>query len=169
MGQNEAIGKRGWRAVAASVFFLAAACGSGGAGVGSTTSSTPTSDSMMHHATLDVRDSRFGQIVVDRDGRALYLFTADQTSASNCYDACAKAWPPLLGDKTTAPVAMHTANAALIGTTTRKDGTVQVTYGGHPLYYYEGDNAGEVKCQGVVNFGGTWYVVDATGNAITKT
>jgi len=64
---------------------------------------------------------------------------------------------------------MHAVNAALIGTTTRKDAAIQVTYGGHPLYYYEGEKAGEVKCQGVANFGGTWYVVDETGKAITKT
>ena len=169
MRQTLAIRKYGWRAMVASVLCVTAACAGGGSAASSTTSSTPSSDSMMHHATLDVRDSRFGQIVVDGDGRALYLFTADKTSDSTCYDACAKAWPPFLGDKTATPAAMHAANAALIGTTTRRDGTVQVTYGGHPLYYYQGETAGEIKCQGVANFGGTWYVVDATGSAVTKT
>ena len=169
MRQTEAIGQKGWRAAVAAVLFLTLACGGGAVGAGSTISSTPSSESMMHHATLDVKDSRFGQIIVDGDGRALYLFTADKTSESTCYDACAKAWPPFLGDKTTSPAAMHAVNAALIGTTTRKDAAIQVTYGGHPLYYYEGEKAGEVKCQGVVNFGGTWYVVDETGKAITKT
>jgi predicted lipoprotein with Yx(FWY)xxD motif len=124
----------------------------------------------MHHAALDVKDSRFGQIVVDGQGRALYLFGADKTTASTCYDACATAWPPLLADKGAKIDSMHAAAAALTGTTTRKDGTIQVTYNGHPLYYFQGDkNPGEITCQGVVNFGAAWFVVDPTGSAITKT
>src|ERR1700745_1444959 len=66
--------------------------------------------------------------------------------------------------------AMHAATASLTGTTTRKDGSVQVTYNGHPLYYYSADkNPGDVLCQGAVDHGGAWYVVDPQGNAITKT
>ncbi len=124
----------------------------------------------MHHAAVDVATSKYGQILVDGQGRALYLFAADKTSASTCYDACATAWPPFLGDKGARVDAMHAATATLTGTTTRKDGSEQVTYNGHPLYYYEGDkDPGVVKCQGVDNFGGKWWVVDAQGNAITKT
>lgn len=124
----------------------------------------------MHHAAIDVKDSRFGQIVVDGQGRALYLFAADKTTQSTCYDACATAWPPLLADKGAKIDSMHAASAALTGTTTRKDGTIQVTYNAHPLYYFQGDkNPGEITCQGVVNFGAAWYVVDPNGSPITKT
>ncbi len=123
----------------------------------------------MHHAALDVQSSRFGQILVDGQGRALYLFAADKTHDSTCYGACATAWPPMLADKGTTIDAMHGATASLSGTTTRKDGTVQVTYNGHPLYYFVDDKKpGEINCQAVVNFGAAWYVVDPAGNAITK-
>ena len=156
----------------ASVFFLAAACGGTGGtatAAGASPSAQPSAD-VMHHAALDVKDSRFGQIVVDGAGRALYLFAADKTTESTCYDGCATAWPPLLADKGAKIDAMHAASASLTGTTTRTDGTIQVTYNGHPLYYFQGDkNPGEVTCQGVVNFGAAWYVVDSAGNAITKT
>lgn len=123
---------------------------------------------MMHHAALDVASSRFGEVLVDGQGRVLYLFAADTTLESTCYGACATAWPPLLTDKGARIDAMHMATAALTGTTTRKDGTVQVTYNGHPLYYFQGDTApGQITCQAVVNFGAAWYVVDPHGNAIT--
>jgi predicted lipoprotein with Yx(FWY)xxD motif len=123
----------------------------------------------MHHAALGVQNSRFGQILVDGQGRALYLFAADKTTDSTCYDACAIAWPPMLVDKGATIDATTGVSASLEGTTTRKDGTIQATYNGHPLYYYEGDKkAGEIKCQAVVNFGAAWYVIDPSGNAITK-
>src|SRR5207245_6650590 len=124
-------------------------------------SSASTADSSMHHAALDVQSSRFGQILVDGQGRALYLFAADKTKDSTCYDACATAWPPMLADKGATIDAMHGVTASLSGTTTRKDGTV-------PLYYFENDKKpGEINCQAVVNFGAAWYVVDPNGNAIT--
>lgn len=123
----------------------------------------------MHHAALDVQTSRFGQVLVDGQGRALYLFAADKTKDSTCYDACAKAWPPFLADRGATVDAMQGVSASLAGTTTRTDGSVQVTYNGHPLYYFEGDTKpGEINCQAVVNFGAAWYVVDPSGNAITK-
>ena len=124
----------------------------------------------MHHAVVEVASSKFGQLLVDGQGRILYLFAADKTSASTCYDACSKAWPPFLADSGAAVDAMHGATAGLTGTKARTDGTVQVTYNGHPLYYYEGDTKpGQIGCQGVDNFGGKWWVVDPQGNAITKT
>jgi predicted lipoprotein with Yx(FWY)xxD motif len=123
----------------------------------------------MHHVALDVASSRFGQVLVDGQGRVVYLFAADRTTESTCYDACATAWPPLLTEKGAQVDAMHAATAGLTGTTTRKDGSVQVTYNGHPLYYFQADkNPGQITCQAVVNFGAAWYVVDPSGNAITK-
>lgn len=165
-----AIRRNHWRSTIATLFLAAAACGSTGTAASAPPSSNAAgSPSAMHHAALDVLSSRYGQILVDGQGRALYLFAADKTSDSTCYDACATAWPPMLAEKGTPIDAMHAATASLTGTTTRKDGTVQVTYNGHPLYYYEGDkDPGVIKCQAVVNFGGAWYVVDPSGNAITK-
>ena len=156
------------QSILASMCVLAAACG--GTGAASASPSSQPSTDAMHHAALDVKDSRFGQIVVDGQGRALYLFAADKTTEPTCYDACATAWPPLLAEKATKIDTMHAASASLTGTTTRKDSTIQVTYNGHPLYYFAGDkNPGEISCQAVVNFGAAWYVVDSSGNAITKT
>ena len=123
---------------------------------------------MMHHVALDVASSRFGQVLVDGQGRVIYLFASDTAGTSTCYDACAAAWPPVLTDKGSKVDAMHAATASLTSTTTRKDGSVQVTYNGHPLYYFQSDTApGQITCQAVVNFGGAWYVVDPQGNAIT--
>ena len=124
----------------------------------------------MHHASVDVAASKYGQILVDGQGKALYTFAADKGSSPTCYDSCAAVWPPFLADKGAAIDAMHAATASLTGTATRTDGMVQVTYNGHPLYYYSGDKkAGDVLCQGVVDHGGAWYVIDPQGNPITKT
>jgi predicted lipoprotein with Yx(FWY)xxD motif len=165
----KSIGRNYWSGTIATVLFVAAACGGGGGAASTSPSSTAGSDSSMHHAALDVQNSRFGQILVDGQGRALYLFAADKTKDSTCNDACATAWPPMLADKGTTIDAMHGATASLTGTTTRKDGAVQVTYNGHPLYYFVNDKKpGEINCQAVVNFGAAWYVVDPNGNAITQ-
>lgn len=161
--------KRYSRGIVVSVLLIASACGSIGGSADAPPASTAGADSSTHHAALDVLKSRFGQILVDGQGRALYLFAADKTKDSTCYDACATAWPPLLVEKGTAIDAMHGATTSLAGTIARKDGTVQVTYNGHPLYYFVGDKKpGEIECQAVVNFGAAWYVVDPNGNAITK-
>jgi predicted lipoprotein with Yx(FWY)xxD motif len=104
-----------------------------------------------------------GSFLVDDKGMTLYLFTKDTPNTTVCYDKCAVAWPPLLttGD----PVAGEGVDASLLGTTNRTDGTVQVTYNGWPLYYYEKDKApGDVVGQDV---GGVWYVVSAEGNQVT--
>lgn len=154
----------------AAVLLLAVACGSAGGSASAQTTASASPQHVMHHAAVDVAGSKYGQILVDAQGRALYLFAADKTTTPTCYDACAAVWPPFLGEKGAAVDAMHAATASLTGTITRKDGTVQVTYNGHPLYYYTGDkNPGDVLCQGAVDHGGAWYVVDPQGNAITKT
>ena len=120
------IGRNHWRATLVTALFLATACGSGGSASSASPSSKPSSDAaMMHHAAVDVLSSRYGQVLVDGQGRALYLFAADTTTQSTCYDACATAWPPMLADKGTPVGAMHGASTSLTGTTTRKDGTLQ--------------------------------------------
>jgi predicted lipoprotein with Yx(FWY)xxD motif len=109
--------------------------------------------------------TQYGSVLVDGNGHALYLFTRERTPTSRCYGACAASWPPFL--TATSPVAGTGAQSALLGTTRRAGGTTQVTYAGHPLYYYVGDHRrGEVLCQGVEEFGGIWYVVTRRGSAV---
>jgi predicted lipoprotein with Yx(FWY)xxD motif len=106
-----------------------------------------------------------GVILVDGNGRALYLFEADKGTASSCNDACAAVWPPLttMG----APVAGAGASQSLLATTTRKDGATEVTYNGHPLYYFVSDKqAGDTAGQGLSSFGADWYVLSAAGTKI---
>ena len=107
-----------------------------------------------------------GTALVDGTGRALYLFEADTGTMSTCTGACAQVWPPLLTSGP-APVTTGAAQASLVGTSPRPDGTRQVTYDGHPLYYFAGDTApGDVRGQGIHNFGGGWYVVAPGGDEI---
>lgn len=114
--------------------------------------------------TVKAVGSRYGKVLFDGRGRALYLFTADKGRTSTCYGACAKAWPVLVTKG--APRAGAGVRASLLGTTRRKDGSRQVTYAGHPLYRYEGESAGQIKCQNVSNFGGLWLVVRPNGSAV---
>jgi predicted lipoprotein with Yx(FWY)xxD motif len=116
-------------------------------------------------SSVAVTDSRLGQLIVDGSGRALYLFEGDTTNASTCYDACAQAWPPLL--TVGSPDAGPNVNRLDLTTSTRRDGAVQVTYHGHPLYSFVGDTkAGDTTGQGVTAFGARWYVVGADGTKI---
>ena len=116
-------------------------------------------------ATVTTHASRFGKVLFDGSGRTLYLFKRDKSSRSTCSGACAKAWPPFLTTK--APRARAGARAGLLGTTKRADGTVQVTYAGHPLYYYVNDRRpGQILCQNVAEFGGTWLVVSPAGRPV---
>jgi predicted lipoprotein with Yx(FWY)xxD motif len=116
-------------------------------------------------ATLTAHSSRYGKILFDGRGHVLYLFARDRGGRSSCYGACAKAWPPFLTKG--APKAIAGVNAKLLGTTKRSDGTLQVTYAKHPLYYFSEDTKpGQIKCQNVSNFGGLWLVVTPSGKAV---
>jgi predicted lipoprotein with Yx(FWY)xxD motif len=115
------------------------------------------------HAELTLRSSHYGRTIADADQRALYLFAADHTSKSTCYGACAKAWPPLLTKDS--PKVGAGLDTSLLGTTRRKDGSMQVTYAGHPLYYFSGDKGRKIMCQHVKLHGGFWYVVKPNGAA----
>jgi predicted lipoprotein with Yx(FWY)xxD motif len=115
--------------------------------------------------TVEVHGSRYGRVLTDGAGRTLYLFTREPSARSRCYGACAKAWPPLIARGRLA--AGRGARDGLLGVTRRRDGRRQVTYRGHPLYYYVGETrAGQILCQNVVEFGGTWLVVSPAGKAI---
>jgi predicted lipoprotein with Yx(FWY)xxD motif len=114
---------------------------------------------------ISVRSSQYGRVLRDGSDRAIYLFTHDRSTPSTCYGACATAWPPVLTKG--APAAGSGLSARLLGTTSRRDGTLQVTYGGHPLYYYVSDKPGQILCQNAEEFGGTWLVVSPRGTAVT--
>ena len=106
-----------------------------------------------------------GRILVDSKGRTVYLFVADKGKASVCYGQCAVYWPPVLTRDL--PQAGPGVAANLLGTTRRTDGTIEVTYGGHPLYYFVADKkVGDTLGQGVDGFGGPWYVVGPSGQRI---
>jgi predicted lipoprotein with Yx(FWY)xxD motif len=116
-------------------------------------------------STVALRTTSVGKVLVAANGRTLYLFTADKGKTSTCYGKCASFWPPLIATK---PSAGAGAKASLLGTTKRKDGKLQVTYAGHPLYFFAKDKkAGDVNGQAFVHFGGAWWVVSAAGQKIT--
>jgi predicted lipoprotein with Yx(FWY)xxD motif len=103
-----------------------------------------------------------GNILVGPNGKTLYYFLADTGTASMCSGSCAQNWPPLR--TTGAPRAMGGVSQALVGTTRRADGTTQVTYHGHPLYYFIADSApGMANGEGLNAFGALWKVVNAAG------
>lgn len=125
----------------------------------------PAQNSATGPATVMVASNdQLGSFLVDDQGRSLYLFTKDTPNTSNCYDKCEQAWPPLF--TAGAPKAGAGADASLLGTTTRKDGKVQVTYNGWPLYYFAKDQkAGDMTGQDV---GKVWYVISPPDEKINK-
>jgi predicted lipoprotein with Yx(FWY)xxD motif len=117
-------------------------------------------------AGLGTADLPPGSALVDGAGRTLYLFEADTGTVSTCDGACAQVWPPLLTPGG-APSATGAVQGALVATSARTDGSTQVTYHGHPLYYFAGDKApGDAEGQDIHNFGGGWYVVTPAGDKI---
>ena len=116
-------------------------------------------------ASVAVGTSNYGPILFDGRGYALYAFTRDPARRATCYGACAKAWPPYLV-KARATAAKGT-KPSLIGTVRRRDGQLQATYAGRPLYYYVGDTKpGVVLCQNVKEYGGFWLVVRGSGSLV---
>jgi predicted lipoprotein with Yx(FWY)xxD motif len=114
---------------------------------------------------VTLRDSQFGPVLFDGHNRALYLFTRDPRNKTRCYGACAEAWPPFFAKGR--PRAGRGVDRDLLGTIERRDGRRQVTYKGQALYFYVDDPRGQVLCNDVAEFGGTWFAVDAKGNAPT--
>jgi predicted lipoprotein with Yx(FWY)xxD motif len=154
----------------AGIGLLATACGSsssargGGYGAGS---APPTGAAAAVTATtVDLGSSKLGPILVDSQGRSLYLFEADTAGKSTCTCAgCVAEWPPLIAGGT--PQAGTGLAANQLGTTTRADDQQQVTYSGHPLYHFAGDTtAGVTAGQGLNDNGGLWYVLRTDGTPI---
>jgi predicted lipoprotein with Yx(FWY)xxD motif len=154
-------------AAAAPLIALAvAACGTSGGGAGA--SPAPPTTSTAQSATVGVATTGLGQILVDSQGRTLYLFQKDTGTTSACTGACATAWPPLRA--TGQPMIGNGADAALLGTTPRSDGGPQITYNGHPVYLFIKDQkSGDTNGEGVNAFGASWFALSPTGNQITAT
>ena len=111
---------------------------------------------------VQVQSSQYGDVLFDGKGFVLYLFTKDKPNKSRCNGDCAEAWPPYL--KKGKLTAGEGVDQSALGVTERRDGSKQVTYHGHPLYYYEHDDApGQILCHDVQEFGGGWLVVQPDG------
>jgi predicted lipoprotein with Yx(FWY)xxD motif len=162
--------------LAGAALLLAACSNAGGATTAPTTGATQpaatagategagaSGGAEAHEVELGDSDT-LGQHLVGEDGKSLYLFTPDTTSASNCNGDCATSWPPFtLEDGET--VKGGDGVTGTFATITREDGSVQVTYAGHPLYYFSGDQAaGDTNGQGLND---KWYLVKADGSAVS--
>jgi len=118
-------------------------------------------------ARVNIAKSSLGRILVDSKGITLYDFPPDKGTTSVCYGACAALWPPLLTKGK--PVAGPGVKASLLGTTKREDGKREVTYNGHPLYYFVSDRKpGQTTGQGINQFGGPWWVLSPAGKEIHR-
>src|SRR6202453_5184447 len=161
--------------------LMVAACSSGGgstagaAAAGATSGSPPATASASSAASaattgtvITTRSGSAGSFLTNSAGRAIYLWVKDPMNKSLCSGACAGAWPPVVASGTV--TASGAALASDLGTITRSDGSKQVTYDGHPLYYFVGDsNPGTDSGQGSNSFGAKWWLVAPSGSAITGT
>ena len=142
---------------AAALMLVLAACSKS-----SSSSSAAAGDGGGSAAAVNLATTSLGSTLVDGTGRTLYLFENDTSSASTCTGACAGTWPALTTSG--APTAGSGVDASMLSTTTRDDGTTQVTYNGHPVYRYSGDSkAGDTNGQDV---GGVWYAFSPSGDKI---
>lgn len=163
-------------ATAAAALTLLAGCGSSSSSSSSstpattasqsTTASTSTTAATGPGVTVSSKHAKLGTILAAGPKHlTVYLWEADKGTKSSCEGACAKVWPPV----TTAgmPTVTGAAVSADLGTTKRADGTEQVTYKGHPLYFYDDDkDSGDAYGQGSKSFGAGWYVLKPNGSKI---
>lgn len=164
-------------AALATAALIVAGCGSASSSSSTTTataaaattpatSTTSTTAGAATGVTVKTAKGSGGTYLAGPNGHALYLWIADSGGKSACMGACAKAWPPLLTKGN--PTAGSGVTASDLGTTMRSDGTEQVTYKGHPLYYFVADtSASSIKGQGSDAFGAKWWLVAPSGTAIT--
>jgi predicted lipoprotein with Yx(FWY)xxD motif len=155
--------------LAAAVVIPLAALAVAGCGAGGDTnaSTAPPRTANGHAATVGVADEgNLGKILVDSQGRTLYLFQKDSGTKSSCFGACASDWPPLRAAGT--PTVGDGAKLSLVATTARSDGNPEITYNGHPLYLFEGDKQpGDTNGQGLTAFGGGWFALSAIGSQVS--
>jgi predicted lipoprotein with Yx(FWY)xxD motif len=163
------IGRKIFALAPATIAIAVAGCGGTGStyNTGKTTAVAGNSPAVATppSGTIGLATNKFGKVLVDSHGRSLYLFEKDKSTASTCYGACASVWPPLtVSGKPSAGAGVATAQ---LGTTKRTDGQTEVTYNGHPLYYYVSDTApGQITGEGLNQFGAVWDLVAPTGKKI---
>lgn len=123
---------------------------------------SPTSEAPEPTGTaITTAASEYGQVLWGPGRQVVYIWEKEPSSTAECYGDCAVAWPPVLTEGE--PIAEGEVDAALLGTTERRDGSTQVTYNGHPLYYYAHEGPGEVECHNVATHGGLWWVITPDG------
>jgi predicted lipoprotein with Yx(FWY)xxD motif len=160
MGLNRTAGA----ALLAAAGLLVAACGSSASNSTSKTNATGSSSAALR---LSTANGAAGTYLTDGSGRALYLWKADSGAASSCLGSCAQEWPPLIANA--APSAGTGVQGGHLTTVARPGGGRQVTYKGHPLYYFAGDSGpGKTTGQGSDDFGAKWWLVAPSGAALTK-
>jgi predicted lipoprotein with Yx(FWY)xxD motif len=113
---------------------------------------------------ISASQSQLGPALFDGDDQAIYYFQPEGASEPRCYGSCAAAWPPVLTDGQ--PTASGAARQRLLGTTQRRDGSIQVTYDGRPLYYYAHEDPGELRCHNIHHEGGLWLAVRPSGEPV---
>jgi len=119
------------------------------------------------NATVTLRKTQLGMILVNSRGHTLYLFAKDRNGKSACSGTCAKFWPPSL--QSGKPTAGSGVKASILGTTKRSNGSLQLTYNKHPLYTFTLDKrAGQTNGEGNLAFGARWYAVSAKGTAVVR-
>jgi predicted lipoprotein with Yx(FWY)xxD motif len=124
----------------------------------------PTTDNG-RPASVGVASTRLGDVLVDREGRTLYLFERDSRTMSACTGACAANWPPLRVRGT--PLVGNGAEQSDVGRTARPDGISQLTYNGHPLYTFVDDKKpGDTNGEGITAFGASWFAVSPEGDKV---
>lgn len=117
-------------------------------------------------ARIVADESGFGRVLFDANGQVIYVFEIDGPDQSNCTsEECVEAWPPVLTEEE--PTAGAGVDAGLLGTIRRDDGTLQVTFDERPLYFYEHEGPGEIKCHNVDLHGGLWWVVTPSGDPVS--
>jgi predicted lipoprotein with Yx(FWY)xxD motif len=153
--------------------LLVAGCGGGdddsaasdtSAGQATKDQATTTNDDAAREnrgVTITLRDSQFGPMLFDSNRQAIYVFERDRPYQTVCYGDCAEAWPPVVSEG--APRAAKGVRGAILGTIKRRDGGMQVTYAGKPLYFYAHEDAGVVLCHNVNLNGGFWWAIGADG------
>lgn len=154
-------------ALLAAVACSSASSTTSSVAAGSTSSTAPASASAAAETVITTHTGSAGEFLTDKAGRAVYLWEGDKKDKSNCSGGCTSVWPPVLATGTlTAAGAAHGSD---LSTITRSGGSKQVTYDGHPLYYFSGDSApGQTNGEGINGFGAKWWLVAPAGTAITS-
>jgi predicted lipoprotein with Yx(FWY)xxD motif len=149
------------RASASAATAIALAVAGCGAGASADTSRGVSGGSAGGGTSIVTGTSQYGRILFNAGHQAIYAFSRDGKDHSNCYGGCAQAWPPVYTSGK--PRASRGARESLLGTTRRKDGRLQATYAGRPLYYYAHEGPRQVLCHDVNLNGGVWKVIAPDG------